>query len=228
MVRVIGRTDALGVYPELVWHPDVASSGRVQAWVVGPGRDTDEDAAEEILRVLETPQPVILDADALTVAARNPRIQAAIRAHGNVILTPHAGECARLYEGTGTQMPAGSLAAAQGLASALGCVVLLKGRKTIIAGAEGIAFAVDAGNSFAATPGSGDVLSGIAGAWLARTHVEVLPELEVRLAVTCALAEAAVIHSHAAALSALTPDGYAPTRASRIVDAIPQAIARLR
>jgi len=91
--------------------------------------------------------------------------------------------------------------------------VLLKGRRTIL-WTGGRIVTVDAGSSWAATPGSGDVLAGIAGAWIARAGMP-------------GVVEAVAVHGVATWLSAQTPDGPAPTSASRIAEAVPQATARL-
>jgi hydroxyethylthiazole kinase-like uncharacterized protein yjeF len=74
----------------------VIDAGQVQAWVVGPGLGTDDAAAAVVHAVLQTDRPVIVDADALTIVARN-REWVRGRQAGTV-LTPHAGEFARLVD----------------------------------------------------------------------------------------------------------------------------------
>ncbi len=73
---------------------DVLAAGRVQAWVVGPGIGTDAFAEKLVAQVLSTDVPVVVDADALTIVARNPSLVAARSAP--TVLTPHAGELTRL------------------------------------------------------------------------------------------------------------------------------------
>ena len=227
MVRIIGRREVVHAHPEVVYHEDVASAGRAQAWVVGPGRGL--KCAAEILQVLMKGQPTVLDADALAVLAGNKAVQKAVRNHPLVVLTPHAGEFERIYSAVfGSYEPSrGRAVLAQQLAEELNCFVLLKGRKTVLAGYPRITVTVDAGNSYAATPGSGDVLAGIVGAWLAHAHLEHTRPEDRALAVVDALGEAVAIHAHAAAIAAATPEGLAPTTASEIARCIPTAIARL-
>jgi NAD(P)H-hydrate repair Nnr-like enzyme with NAD(P)H-hydrate dehydratase domain len=107
--------------------------------------------------------------------------------------------------------------AARRLADAFGATVLLKGNVTVIAEPGGPVYLNPAGQSWAATAGSGDVLSGIIGALLAAG----LPAGE-------AAAMGAFVHARAAGLSAADPGpGNAPTSASRILDHIRSSIAKL-
>lgn len=109
------------------------------------------------------------------------------------------------------------MAAARGLAERLGVTVLLKGNVTIIASPGETTYLNPAGQSWAATAGSGDVLSGIIGALLAAG----LPAGE-------AAAAAAFVHARAANLSAADPGpNPAPTSASRILAHVRAAIAAL-
>ena len=218
MVRYVGPLghDVVRAVPEVVISATVADTGRVQAWVVGPGRGTDDTARAELAELLARPEPLLIDADAITLLAQSPELRAALRTRpGDTLLTPHAGEFTRLATAIG-DLPAVSddpLGAVQALAEQLQCGVLLKGRRTIIC-LGGEITTIDAGSSWAATPGSGDVLAGLAGAWIARLGLS-------------GVQQAVSIHGIAAWLSAQTPDGPAPTSASRIADAIPQATARL-
>ena len=109
------------------------------------------------------------------------------------------------------------VAAARRLADALGATVLLKGNVTVIADPGGSVYLNPAGGSWAATAGSGDVLSGIIGALLAAG----LPAAE-------AAAAAAFVHSRAANASAADPGpAPVPTSASRILAHIRSALAHL-
>ncbi len=216
MVRYAGPLgmEIVRSFPEVVIARDVKATGQAQAWVVGPGRGTD---SQEILDVLALGVPTLLDADALTALAGSAALREAVRAHGKVSISPHAGEFRRVYEATLGELDfgRGRAVVVRELAAALRCTVLLKGRITLICTPEGELRTLDAGSSWAATPGSGDVLSGIAGAWLARTQP------------ADALFYAATVHAHAAALAARTEFGPAPTSASGIAAAIPLANARL-
>lgn len=214
MVRYAGSAgpQVLSQWPEVIAAPSPAASGRVQAWAVGPGLGTDDAGAAALWFALETDLPVIVDADGLTILAAHPDLITGRKAP--TVLTPHAGEFARLAGG-----PPGAdrVAATRKLADQLGATVLLKGNVTVVAEPGGPVYLNPAGQSWAATAGSGDVLSGIIGALLAAG----LPAGE-------AAAAAAFVHARAANLSAADPGPRpAPTSASRILAHVRTAIASL-
>lgn len=214
MVRYAGsaRHEVLARWPEVIASPTPAAAGRVQSWVVGPGLGTDEDGAAALWFALETDLPVLVDADGLTMLAAHPDLVADRTAP--TVLTPHAGEFARL---AGSPPGDDRVGATRRLADALGATVLLKGNVTVIADPGGPVYLNPAGQSWAATAGSGDVLSGMIGALLASG----LPAGE-------AAAAAAFVHARAAALSAADPGpGEAPTSSSRILHHIRAAVAAL-
>jgi ADP-dependent NAD(P)H-hydrate dehydratase / NAD(P)H-hydrate epimerase len=214
MVRYTGsaHSEVLAHWPEVIASPTPAAAGRVQAWVVGPGLGTDETGAAALWFALETDLPVLVDADGLTILAAHPDL--VVNRTAPTVLTPHAGEFARL---AGAPPGDDRVGATRKLADALGATVLLKGNVTVIADPGGSVYLNPAGQSWAATAGSGDVLSGMIGTLLAAG----LPSAE-------AAAAAAFVHAHAAALSAADPGpGDAPTSASRIVGHIRTALATL-
>ncbi|WP_293817770.1 bifunctional ADP-dependent NAD(P)H-hydrate dehydratase/NAD(P)H-hydrate epimerase [uncultured Corynebacterium sp.] len=242
MVRYIGEHPeyVLATTPEVVVHPAVRGAGQVQARMVGSGRGTDRDARDELLAVLDMVQPLVLDADAITVLAKNPDVLEVLRArNAPTLLTPHDGEFDRLAKAAG--LPAESpdrITSTERLARELNCTVLLKGRFTIIANPQRTVV-VDTASSWAATPGSGDVLAGILGALVARDagrrardtgYTEAGQyELEAHeadyMADTAAVGVA--IHATASYISSLTPYGPAPTSALKIAQHIPHATAWL-
>ena len=206
----------------------MASSGQAQAWIVGPGRGTDAAAAAELRKVLAQGLPTILDADALTILARNTSLRQKVTEHPLTILTPHEGEFRRLYEaafGSAPDAATGWSRALHELAEELNSIILLKGRLTRITAPDQPIYSFNAGHSFAATPGSGDVLSGILGAVMAQLFTSA-PAASPAGVITEVL-HAGAIHAHAAAIAAETPEGFAPCPASQIAEAIPRAIARL-
>jgi ADP-dependent NAD(P)H-hydrate dehydratase / NAD(P)H-hydrate epimerase len=214
MVRYAGGAhgEVIARWPEVIASPTPASAGRVQSWVVGPGLGTDNAGAAALWFALETDLPVIVDADGLTILAAHPELVANRTAP--TVLTPHAGEFARL---AGTPPGDDRIGACRKLADTFGATVLLKGNVTVIADPGGPVYLNPAGQSWAATAGSGDVLSGMIGALLAAG----LPAAE-------AAAAAAFVHARAAALSAADPGpGEAPTSASRMVPHIRAALATL-
>ncbi|MHC9291720.1 NAD(P)H-hydrate dehydratase [Mycobacterium sp. LTG2003] len=214
MVRYAGSAAAqvLSHWPEVVAAPSPQEAGRVQAWVVGPGLGTDDTAKAALRFALESDLPVIADADALTLLAADSGPVAGRSAP--TVLTPHAGEYQRL---AGKPVGDDRVAATRDLAARLGVTVLLKGNVTVIAQPGAATYLNPAGQSWAATAGSGDVLSGMIGALLAAG----LPSGE-------AAAAAAFVHARAANLSAADPGpNPAPTSASRILAHVRGAIAAL-
>ena len=214
MVRYAGSAAAEVVshWPEVVAAPSASGAGRVQAWAVGPGLGTDDTGAAALWFALETDLPVIVDADALTILAAHPELVTGRSAP--TVLTPHAGEFARL---AGKPPGDDRVGATRKLADQFGVTVLLKGNVTVIAEPGGPVYLNPAGQSWAATAGSGDVLSGIIGALLAAG----LPAGE-------AAAAAAFVHARAANLSAADPGPHpAPTSASRILAHVRAAVASL-
>jgi hydroxyethylthiazole kinase-like uncharacterized protein yjeF len=209
LVRYAG-TAADGVraaWPEaIVTAGRPADAGRVQAWVVGPGMGTDDGARSVLAEVLASDLPVVVDADALTLLASEPDL---VRGRGApTLLTPHDRE----FERFGTAVGADRVGAARRLAADLGCSVLLKGDATVVAGPDGRAFVNATGTPWLATAGTGDVLSGIAGAVLA-TGLDA--------ALTGAVA--AHLHGRAAQLAA----GRGPLVASDLVRRLPDAVGRV-
>lgn len=216
MVRYVGgaAAEVISHYPEVVAAPDLDSVGKVQAWVVGPGFGTDDESARTVRRVLESDLPVVVDADALTVLARNR--DWVIGRTAPTLLTPHAGEFARL---AGVAPGSDRVGAVRNLAASWGVTVLLKGRATIVADADGTTFVDDAGGSAASTAGSGDVLSGMVGALLASGQ-------STLTAAACAVR----VHALAAAQAAGGSSGQfaAPISATPLCAAIRGAIRTVR
>jgi hydroxyethylthiazole kinase-like uncharacterized protein yjeF len=164
---------------------EIETAGRVQAWVAGPGMGTDEAARDRLAAVLSTELPVLVDADGLTLIAAERGLLART---APTLLTPHAGELARLLGADPAEVAARRLEHARAAAAELGATVLLKGSTTVIAPAGGGEVLVNStGTSWLATAGTGDVLSGLAGALLAQG-----------LAVTEAAAAGAFLHGVAA------------------------------
>jgi ADP-dependent NAD(P)H-hydrate dehydratase / NAD(P)H-hydrate epimerase len=189
----------------------VEAAGRVQAWVAGPGLGTGDEAAALLSAVLATPLPVLIDADGLTVLSRRKDLLA--RPPGAAtLITPHAGELARLLNADHADIEAHRLAFVRRAADELGVTVLLKGSTTTIASpnAGEPIFVNPTGTPWLATAGSGDVLSGLAGAMLAQG---VLP-------VGSGAAAAAFLHGLAGRIAA----DEAPIGAADVLEAIPEAI----
>ena len=224
MVRVVTAESAAPAvrqaWPEAVLvvyqdGQDPTAAGRVQAWVAGPGMGTTQAAGDRLNAVLGTDLPVLVDADGLTLLAR---LKPARRA-APTLITPHAGELARLLGTDAASVEARRLEHARRAAAGLGVTVLLKGSTTVVADRDGGPVWVNpTGTPWLATAGSGDVLSGLAGALLAQG-----------LAPAEAGIVAAYLHGLAGRLAATGPcsGAGAPIGASDIVRALPGAFRSL-
>ena len=231
MVRLVSAAPAVAVvrllWPEAVITvtgqdipagEDVHAAGRVQAWVVGPGMGTDDQARDRLAAVLASDVPVLVDADGLTLLAAH---QGLLSRDPPTLLTPHAGELGRLLGVDPADVESRRLEHARKAAASLGATVLLKGSTTVIATPDGRSAASQGrtsqgetgqdgdsrdgdsrddlapvrvnptGSSWLATAGTGDVLSGLAGSLLAQG-----------LEVGEAAAAAAYLHGLAARLAA--------------------------
>ncbi|WP_203338715.1 NAD(P)H-hydrate epimerase [Nocardioides limicola] len=139
-------------------HPEViAGPGQVQAWVVGSGAA--DHAAQLLAESLADQVPVVVDADALDhLPDRFP---------SPAVLTPHAGELARMLGVPRRLVEAEQLAHARAAAERFGAVVLLKGRHSLTAEPGGRVRVTTTGTPWLATAGAGDVLAGLIGALMA-------------------------------------------------------------
>ncbi len=135
------------------------------ALAIGPGLGLSAAAMTKTL-LNDFSLPVVLDADALTLLAANSDILPKNRPQ--TILTPHPGEMARLLKCKTADIQNRRLAAAAELATDLGVYVVLKGAATVIAAPDGAVSINSSGNSLLATAGSGDLLTGIIGSFLAQ------------------------------------------------------------
>jgi ADP-dependent NAD(P)H-hydrate dehydratase / NAD(P)H-hydrate epimerase len=220
MVRLVSGAPAVGVarqhWPEVVLTTydaarpaeAIKTAGRVQAWAAGPGLGTDAVAYELLAEVLASDVPVLVDADGLTVLAAHRGELLPRRAP--MLITPHAGELARLLGADRSDIEARRLHYVRAAAAELGITVLLKGSTTLVARPDAsLPVLVNAtGSSWLATAGSGDVLSGLAGGLLAQG-----------LEPAHAAAAAAYLHGIAARLASRG----APIGASDLIGALEEA-----
>jgi len=166
---------------------------RCRALVVGPGLGRSTSTVGAVRRLVATfPGPVVVDADGLyALGSGGEAAEALADTAGPVVLTPHEGEFERL---TGARLGADHIGAARRAAAELGVVVLLKGPTTVVAGPSGEVRLATRGSPRLATAGTGDVLSGVVGAFCARG----LPPL---------LGAALAAHVHGAAAALGPPQG---------------------
>jgi NAD(P)H-hydrate epimerase len=134
-----------------------------RAVVVGPGFGTGATSRQAVSHVLGTyTGPMVVDADALTMHAN--ALEEFAVASGRAILTPHAGELARLLGTTSEEVESDRFTAARTAASRARAIVVLKGPYTVVAAPDGRLVVNPTGNPALATAGSGDVLAGLTGA----------------------------------------------------------------
>jgi ADP-dependent NAD(P)H-hydrate dehydratase / NAD(P)H-hydrate epimerase len=174
------RTGPAGLIVSEAALADLLQDERRAVWVCGPGVGPDT-AARALPALIAAKRIVVADADTFTAFADRPD---ALR--GAAVLTPHAGEFARVF---GRPEP-DRLAAARQAAARTGAVVLLKGSDTIIAAPDGRAAINSSAPPFLATAGAGDVLSGIIAGLLAQG----MPPWDAAAAGAC-------LHGRAAALA---------------------------
>ncbi len=187
---------------------------RRQALALGPGLGTARPTATLVHELLDRRgAPAVADADALNVYAEIPeRLRAGA---WPLVLTPHPGEAARLLGTSTSDVQSDRLVAARALAERTGAVVVLKGHRTLVAAPDGRVAFNSTGNPGMATAGTGDVLTGIVGAYLAR-GLEALDA--ARLAV--------YVHGRAGDLVAQTL-GEESLVAGDLIQALPQVLAEL-
>jgi ADP-dependent NAD(P)H-hydrate dehydratase / NAD(P)H-hydrate epimerase len=163
MVRYVGAAadEVRSAHPEVV-----VGTGQVQAWVVGSGGG--DDAAAAVREAAADDVPLVLDADALTDDSSASLLRESPRkSQTNRLLTPHAGELARMLGVEREEVEADQLAHARRAAEEYGAVVLLKGRHTLVAAPDGRVRVTTVGPPWLATAGAGDVLAGLCGALMA-------------------------------------------------------------
>ncbi|GGZ52953.1 NAD(P)H-hydrate dehydratase [Streptomyces subrutilus] len=200
-VRYVGPAAAadavLARFPETL-----IGRGRVQAWVVGPGLG--DGRAGEVAELLAQDVPVLVDADGL----RGLDAGALRDRSAPTLLTPHAGEAAALLGTDRRAVESGRLAAVRQLAELYGAAALLKGSTTLVAAGGGPVRVNPTGTGWLATAGSGDVLSGLAGALLAAG---------------LSAADAGAVGAYLHGLAGRRAASGAPMTAQEIAQALPEA-----
>lgn len=187
---------------------DFVDTSRYDAVAVGPGLGQSADSERALLHLIEDCRvPMVLDADALNILARNPEYLHRLPA-GSVI-TPHPGEFARLFGYSDNTSD--KLQKALSYAVSSGVTVVLKGAYTVIIAPDGDLYFNSTGNPGMATGGSGDVLTGIVLSLLAQGY---------------AAADAARVGVYVHGLAgdcAAKENGKTSLVAGDIIDCLPQA-----
>lgn len=147
---------------------ELADKSGISARIIGCGLGLERNSLNllEKMFIQNENSPLLLDADALTLLAKNPDLHAA--SQRSIILTPHPAEAARLLNCSTADIQANRKNAAAELAKRFQAVAVLKGCQTLVAHSDGMIYQNASGNAGLATAGSGDVLSGIIGSFLAQ------------------------------------------------------------
>jgi hydroxyethylthiazole kinase-like uncharacterized protein yjeF len=197
----VGLLQALAVdplQPELMLRSPDAALAQATAAVVGPGLGDSVAAMEILRRTVSAEFPVLIDADALNLLAAHPVLAVHVaRRTVPTLITPHPAEAARLLATTTEAIQADRVGAALELAQRFKAHVALKGCGTVIAHPDATWRINTSGNPGLASGGSGDVLSGMAGALLAQGW-------------PAAAALCAAVNLHGAAADALAASGNGP------------------
>lgn len=223
MVRFTGEESVgqrvLDACPEAVLVP-----GKVHAWVIGPGTPAEgmdrSSSLEKFARTIDDAQllklPVVVDAGALEALPS--------RVVSSVVITPHAGELARLLSWRGHDVEREDIMAepvlwAQRAHDITGATVLLKGSITVVVGAGGQTLVCGPAVPWLATAGTGDVLAGVLGAVLTGTYARTKPGAEL----TEVVASAVNIYQYAAA----SASAGGPFTVRELVHSLPTAVREL-
>jgi ADP-dependent NAD(P)H-hydrate dehydratase / NAD(P)H-hydrate epimerase len=191
---------------------------KVTAIILGPGMSTKDETVAFVHKfvketLIEDDKPCIIDADALNAISKDTSVMPASARH--IVLTPHPKELSRLMDCSVQEIQEDRVKAATKAAEKFGCVVVLKGSHTIVAGPDGEVFINPTGNAGMATAGAGDVLSGIIGGLLAQ-----------RLTPLDAATAGVYIHG-AAGDFAVTELGETGLIAGDIMNGVPYAIGNI-
>ena len=188
-----------------------------RAIVLGPGMGLGPGSLSvlaQVLRLCQADQvPLVIDADALNLLSSAPELVSFLGPH--CVLTPHPGEMSRLIGVETKELQSKRLESACAYSAANSCWVVLKGARTIVAGPEAQAFINPTASPVLATAGSGDVLAGVIGGFLARGF-------------DAGSAARAAVFVHGCAGELLELDGAAGVIAGDISRTVPIVINRLQ
>lgn len=225
--------------PEAVCFTGDPLEERVQAWALGSGI-SGEERLEAARSLLVSGLPAVVDAGAVALSAQ--LLAEGLKAQPQQILTPHAGELADFFTwisalaphllGDSQRAPSRSdieADPARWAATAArisGATVLLKGGSTHIAGADGSLLLVEGNSPWLATAGSGDTLTGIAGALLAGYEADTLASREAK---DYAELAATAVHLHGLAAELVHGGGglQGPLPPTLVAAQLPAAVAHL-
>jgi NAD(P)H-hydrate epimerase len=211
-VMTVPLPDADGSLEARAVEPVLERVDRADALVLGPGLGRGPGALEFARQLAHAAElPLLLDADGLNAHAGS--LDWLAEREAPTVLTPHAGELARLLDSDSAAIGARRLESARAAARTARAIVVLKGDDTLIAVPDGRVAVNRGGAPALATAGTGDVLSGVIGAFLAK-----------RMDPFHAACAGVLVHSRAGRLSArdIGPEGVI---ASDVIAALPRVRA---
>ncbi len=208
------------VQPDLMLRSvqELLSRASLSCVVVGPGLANSDSARHALERALKLDTPLVLDADALNLAAESDALRKAIsRRRSPTVITPHPAEAGRLLRIPASQVQDDRIAAARMLAEQFQSPTVVKGAGSICALPDGKWFINTSGNPGMASAGMGDVLAGILGALLGQGAS---PDLALL----------AGVHLHGLAADDLVSRGFGPVglTASETIDAARAVFNRIQ
>jgi NAD(P)H-hydrate epimerase len=136
---------------------------RADVLAIGPGLGQGQWSRALLDTVLESDKPTVIDADALNLLAQTPC------SNSKWILTPHPGEAGRLLGISTADVQGDRLGSARQIAARFGGTVVLKGAGTLVVTGDSLPYICDQGNPGMASPGMGDVLTGVIAGIAAQT-----------------------------------------------------------
>lgn len=159
------------IYPEIMTSEGELDLTQTSCNVVGCGLGFSEKAKKRLAQAIEAPVPLIVDADALRILAEDNALQDALLARrAHTVITPHPAEAAAIIHSTVEKVQADRIGAARELAVQTGAISILKGAGSVVALRSSRTWINPTGNTMLATAGSGDVLSGMLGAFFAQGY----------------------------------------------------------
>lgn len=160
------------IHPEIMFRPlsDFESMiSLMGAIVIGPGLGQSKLADKHLTICLDSNKPLVIDADALNMIAAHPDLaRMLIERQSDLVLTPHPGEASRLLKESIDAIQSNRINAVLSIAKKYNCYCVLKGANSICASASGEYWINQTGNPALASAGTGDVLSGTIGSFIAQ------------------------------------------------------------
>jgi NAD(P)H-hydrate epimerase len=184
------------------------------ALALGPGLSTNDETAALVRRIVgRSPLPMVIDADGLNALSRDPKVLTHCKER--TILTPHPGEMGRLAGLNSPDIQSDRVGTALKYVEEHGCFLVLKGARTLVAEPDGNLYINPTGNPALSSGGSGDVLTGLIGGFLARGW----PMIKAAIG---------GVYMHGLAADLLAEDmGQTGILAGELLDALPELMAAL-